>query len=96
MEAFRYCLGRVRVTDVPITADCVDGFLGAYWRRAAAYLEERVRAGMSSFSRIPTSAERLDQLRVDLESGAWQRANSDLLACDSLELGYKLITAILP
>lgn len=93
MDEIRNCLGRVTVTDVPIPADCVDGFLGAYWRRPAAYLDEKIRAGMSSFSRVPTSADRLEQLRVDLQSGAWQRAHRDALACDSLDLGYKLVTA---
>lgn len=32
-------LGELIVPPVPIPAGCVDGFLGAFWRRRAAYLE---------------------------------------------------------
>ena len=42
---------RVEVAPVPVPRDCVDGFLGAYWARPAAYLDEAVRAGISSFAR---------------------------------------------
>lgn len=95
MEDLQACLGEITVTDVPIPANCTDGFLGAYWRRPEAYLQQRVRFGMSSFARIPTSADRLEQLRADLESGAWHRANVELLGQESLNLGYKLVTAVL-
>lgn len=46
-------LGDLDVWPVPIPADCVDGFLGAFWRRPAAYLDPNIRGGMSSFSLIP-------------------------------------------
>ena len=95
MDELRKCLGHITVTDVPVPADCVDGFLGAYWRRPEAYLREQVRSGMSSFSRIPMATDRLEQLQTDLESGAWHRAHGDLMAQESLILGYKLVTALL-
>jgi hypothetical protein len=37
----------VAVRVVPIPADCTDGITGAYWWRPKAYLDGRVRAGMS-------------------------------------------------
>ena len=43
-------LGRVTVESVPIAADCRDGFTAAYWRRPDAYLDEAVRANMSTFA----------------------------------------------
>jgi len=39
IEDFRKVLGRVEVHPLPIPHDCVDGFLGAYWRRPHAYLD---------------------------------------------------------
>src|ERR1700722_9325788 len=39
----------VRTEVVPIPHDCEDGFLAAYWRRPHAYLDERIRAGISTF-----------------------------------------------
>ncbi len=86
-------LGRSSVQVLPIPHNCSDGFLGAYWRRPWAYLEDTVRAGMSSFARIDAVAPRLAQLQRDLERGVWQQRHSQLLAQDSLDLGYRLIVA---
>src|SRR2546428_1156952 len=41
IEEFSRALGRVDVHTLPIPHDCVDGFLGAYWRRPHAYLDAR-------------------------------------------------------
>ncbi len=94
MEELRKCLGSTRVKAVPIPADCIDGFLGAYWQRPESYLQQSVRSGMSSFSRIPTLADRLEQLQRDLDSGAWHRAYGKLLTQESCDLGYRLVTAV--
>ena len=32
-------MGAGEVVDVPIPHDCLDGFLGAFWRRPEAYLD---------------------------------------------------------
>ncbi len=63
---------QVTVRSVPVPHDCTDGFLGAYWRRPDAYLDPIVQAGISSFVRAPVAAEKLEILRRDLASGAWQ------------------------
>src|SRR5215831_11450221 len=71
----------VRIEPVPIAHDCEDGFLGAYWRRPRAYLDESVRAGMSIF-RLSGAAELLgglDELAEDLDSGRWEERHVDLL-----------------
>src|SRR4051794_25667524 len=38
-----------RIEPWPVPHDCLDGFFGAYWRRPEAYLDPRVRAGISVF-----------------------------------------------
>jgi SAM-dependent methyltransferase len=83
---------RVEVAAVPVPRDCVDGFLGAYWARPAAYLDPAVRAGISSFA-LPGSAVGLAQLRRDLASGAWNARYGHLLEHDALDLGYRLVVA---
>lgn len=83
---------RVDIAPVPIPSDCVDGFLGAYWARPAAYLDESVRAGISSFSRSGTEAG-LARLREDLATGAWHTRHGPLLAADAQDLGYRLVVA---
>lgn len=93
MGEVRNALGHISVQPLPIAADCIDGFLGAYWRRPRAYLETTVRSGMSSFSRIAEVESRLEELRKDLTSGAWERKHRQLLAADALDIGYRLVTA---
>jgi len=41
------------VYPLPIPHDCVDGFLGAYWRRPHAYLDAGVRSAISTFAKVP-------------------------------------------
>ncbi len=84
-------LGNLEVHEVPIPHDCVDGFLGAYWRRPAAYLDEEVRAGISSFARLKDVRSRIERLRLDLESGDWQRKNAEILHLEEYDLGYRLV-----
>jgi hypothetical protein len=93
IEELAAVLGRISVQAVPIPADCTDGFLGAYWRRPGAYLDASVRAAMSPFSRVSDVESRIAQLRSDLASGAWERAHRTLLCADSLDIGYRLVTA---
>jgi SAM-dependent methyltransferase len=87
--------GESRVIPVPIPHNCRDGFLGAFWRRPEAYLDPRVRAGISTFSLIRQSAQAagLRRLRQDLMSGAWTAQFGDLLSLDELDLGYRLVVA---
>ena len=88
-------LRALRVSAVPIPADCRDGFYGAHWRRPAAYLDPLVRGG------IPTMAKRapgeldagLARLEEDLRTGAWAERHADLLALDELDLGYRLLVS---
>src|SRR5262245_53542852 len=56
MSDYERWLGSVRITPVLVPHDCSDGFLYAYWRRPAAYLDARIRSGVSSFWVINTEA----------------------------------------
>ena len=84
-------LGPVEVSNVPIPHDCSDGFLCAYWRRPAAYLDPRVRAAMSSFWAVGDVTEGLSRLRSDLDSGVWTERYGDLMALEDCDLGYRLV-----
>jgi SAM-dependent methyltransferase len=82
-----------RIEPVPIPWDCADGFFEAYWRRPEAYLDERVRRGVSVWTRVGPDAERraVRSLRDDLASGRWVERNRDLVALDEAELGLRLL-----
>jgi len=85
-------LGPVETEPVAIPADCVDGFLGAYWRRPAAYLDPRVRAAISIFSKLDATAA-MARLEADLADGTWNTRHGELLTRTELDVGYRLIVA---
>ncbi len=90
---FERALGPTRVETLPIPHDCTDGFLGAYWRRPDAYLDQRVRGAISTFSKLSDPGPSLERLNKDLESGTWRQRYGGLLTKTELDLGYRLIVA---
>jgi SAM-dependent methyltransferase len=93
MSDYEQWLGTVEVSPVPVPHDCSDGFLYAYWRRPAAYLDARIRSGISSFWAIPNVEEGLRKLARDLETGVWERRYAELLELDAYDAGYRLVVA---
>lgn len=83
------------VASLPVPADCVDGFTGAYWNRPEAYLDPSIRAGMSSFAQLDEAVvERgAARLRADLASGAWDERHGHLRALAELDIGYRIVVA---
>jgi len=92
-EALSAALGGARVEPVPIPHDCVDGFLGAYWRRPRAYLDPEVRAAISVFHLGVDVAPGLARLAAELDDGTWARRYGHLLERDAVDLGYRLMVA---
>lgn len=90
LDALASELGAFHATPVPIPHDCVDGFLGAYWRRPEVYLDPVARRSTSSFARID-AAEGLRRLEQDVAGGAWRARNADLLDREALDIGYRLL-----
>lgn len=88
-------LGGGRIEPVPIPHDCGDGFLHAYWRRPRAYLDPRVRDGISVFHLLERDEvdHAVRRLAADLDSGEWERRNGALLELEELDLGYRLVVA---
>jgi SAM-dependent methyltransferase len=85
--------GAIEVQPVPVPHDCVDGFLGAYWRRPAAYLDAAVRAAISTFTKLPEVESGLLRLRRDLDDGTWRQRHENVLERTELDLGYRLVVA---
>lgn len=91
MDDYAKWLGAVRIRPVPIPYDCTDGFLAAYWRRPADYLDPHIRSGMSSFWKIGDVSAGLDKLDRDLRSGTWKERYGELFCQDRLDCGYRLV-----
>jgi len=94
-EELRRLLGEVELAPMPVPHDCRDGFYQAYWRRPHAYLDQRVRDGISVFHRLPDSevAKAMAQLRRDLDDGAWEERNGGIRDATELDVGLRLATA---
>lgn len=91
IEELRDSLGGIAVHPLPIPHDCIDGFLGAYWRRPHMYLDEQVRQSISSFTKIQDVTSGITRLRRDLADGTWQRRYGALLEEPELDMGYRLV-----
>jgi SAM-dependent methyltransferase len=85
-------IGPIDTQVVPIPADCSDGFLGAYWRRPAEYLDAGARAAISTFAKFDSTAG-LARLQRHLEDGSWFDRNSALTTLAELDIGYRLVVA---
>lgn len=84
-------LGEATISPLPVPHDCTDGFLCAYWRRPEAYLDERIRSGMSPFWAIDDASPGLDRLSRDLSTGAWSARHSHLADHENCDVGYRLV-----
>lgn len=84
------CIGPARITTIPIPHDCIDGMLGAYWRRPECYLDPARRAAISSFARIDAEPG-LAALRADLNADRWNERNGHLRTLDAIDLGYRIV-----
>lgn len=93
LKIFEDILGPIKSTTVMVPHDCSDGFLGAYWRRPAAYLDPEIRSAISSFAKVPNPSGPLAKLAADLDSGDWHRRYRHLLDKPCLDIGYRLIVA---
>ena len=91
MADYTRCLGPVDIAPVPIPHDCTDGFLSAYWRRPAAYLDPRVRKAMSSFWALGDVSDAMRRLDDDLQSGAWASRYPDVMELEARDCGYRLV-----
>jgi len=88
-------LGPVTIEPVPVPADCTDGFTAAYWRRPNAYLDEAVRANMSTFALLDGRlvADGVARLARDLADRSWHSRYASLLSLTELDVGYRLVVA---
>ncbi|MCM3884579.1 methyltransferase domain-containing protein [Frankia sp. R82] len=88
--------GVVTVAEVPVPADCVDGFNEAFYCRPERFLDPAVRACQSVWSFVDpaVAAEGLARLRSDLDSGAWDRRYGALRRQPTFVGALRLVLAL--
>ena len=87
-------LGELRIEPVPIRTTARTA-LRRLLAPPEAYLDDRVRRGISVFARLPERevAEGLEELAADLASGAWRDRHRELRNREQLDLGYRIAIA---
>jgi SAM-dependent methyltransferase len=87
--------GHASIEPLLIPRDCEDGFFEAFWARPEAYLDAAVRQCQSAWHRVGDAVEQraIEQLRADLESGAWDARHGHLRAEAARDVGMRIITA---
>jgi SAM-dependent methyltransferase len=93
MQRFAEAFGSIEIRELPIPADCRDGFLCAYWKRPRAYLDPLVRDGISTFAKIGNVDSQLARLEKDVDSGAWDQRYASLQPLEVLDVGHRLLIA---
>jgi SAM-dependent methyltransferase len=90
----RAVLPKVKVEPVLVPSDCTDGFCIALWSRPEMHLDAEVRRASSIWHVLPQSIVDigLDRLRLELESGEWDRRYGHLRAQSTLDVGLRLVT----
>ena len=85
--------GRTRIERIPIPADCLDGFVEAFWNRPEALLDPEVRASQSLWERFDESELEpiFERLAADLGSGAWDERHGHLRSRDSYGGALRLV-----
>lgn len=83
----------VRNTVFTLSSDMEDLFAGAAWNRPELYLNEQIRAGISSFALAdPIEVqEGVLRLRDDLDSGQWDKKHGWLRHKKTFDAGYRFI-----
>lgn len=74
----------------PLPPDLIDHFASAGWARPEIYLNEAYRSGISSFASVdPQEVDcGIENLKADLESGAWERRYGSIREYETLDTGY--------
>jgi SAM-dependent methyltransferase len=87
--------GTVRIDELPIPADCADGFAEAYFGRPEAFLDPRVRKSQSAWGFIDDEEERryVDRLRAALEDGSWDRRFGGLRSASEYPGSLRLVVS---
>lgn len=87
--------GRTRIEVVPTPADCIDGFVEAFWNRPEALLDPAVRGAQSMWTALDetTHARVVARLAAALDDGSWERAHGHLRAREWFQGSLRLVVS---
>ena len=81
------------VEEVPVPADCTDGFAGAFWSWPERYLDPAVQRANSLMARTPALIldQAMARLHDDIATGIWDERHGHLRKLRQIDLGYRII-----
>jgi hypothetical protein len=87
--------GNSTVTTVPIPIDCTDGFTEAFCARPERFLDPAVRRSQSAWGFVSPDVEQraVERLRMDLDSGEWERSYGAMRALPEFRGSLRLVVA---
>lgn len=85
--------GTTRIETIPIARDTCDWTLMSFWAHPERVLDAEARGGTSGFARMPPAVvERVvNDVRRDLQSGAWDARHGHLRTLDAYDAGMRLV-----
>jgi SAM-dependent methyltransferase len=85
--------GEVEVRELPVPADCIDGFGQAFFARPERTLEADVRRAMSAWSFVDEAVEAryVRELGADLASGVWDAHWGRFRELAEFDVGLRLV-----
>lgn len=92
-ELARWLGGEVEIQPLPISRDCQDWMLGAFWAHPERVLDREARASTSGFARMPPAV--VDRVAAalarDLADGTWDARHGALRGLDEYDAGFRLV-----
>lgn len=87
---------KVQVTPFLLPNDLKDSFAAVGWARPELYLENSIRNGISSFSKVDSTelANGLSRLKSDLETGIWDQQYGYLHRQQQYDVGYRFVHTV--
>jgi SAM-dependent methyltransferase len=90
-------LPNVSTSVVAVPRDCTDRFMAALWARPEAYLDGRTRSATSPWHQLPSHVvdPALRRLEEDLDRGRWDEQYGELRRRPTLDVGLRIVCAVL-
>ncbi len=84
---------KVKIIPFLLPTDLRDLFAAAGWCQPEIYLDEDIRHGISTFSKIPPDELEIgiNQLRADVNSGIWEHKYGKLKQQSEYDAGYRIM-----
>lgn len=83
----------VNIEPFALPCDLSDSFAAVGWGRPELYLDDRIRSGISSFSKMTDSelAKGLSLIRKDIGTGLWDKQHGHLRRQSEYDAGYRFV-----